>query len=235
MRPITLVYAYYMNPRMLQHALGYLDFTGARVIVVDDGSPPPKDACTAAMADNRVGFSLYRMKEDHAWNQDACRNLGVAMAETEWVMLLDMDHLPSLQLLQRAQEGALDDKTAYTFTRMTVTGADRRLEPYKPHPNSWLMHRDLFEKVDGYDERWRGIYGTDGMFASKIRAAAKDVVQLPFPIYRYPREVIPDASTTTLTRKSPENEIARRVRRDEIAAGKWGDKTRGLTPWERVF
>jgi hypothetical protein len=39
------------------------------------------------------------MREDIAWNQDACRNLAVSLARTEWVLLTDMDHVPTEALL----------------------------------------------------------------------------------------------------------------------------------------
>lgn len=229
MREVTQIMAYYENPTMLQKHLHNIrqyekkHRKMLRLIVVDDGSPtkPARfDSETACHAE------IYRMKVDIRWNQDACRNLGVEHAKTEWVLLTDMDHLVPFETMGWIMTQSLDPKTAYRFSRVSAPD----MLPYKPHPNSWLMTRELFKKVGGYDERLAGWYGTDGDFLDRVAAQAM-IIQLNQHLIRVPREVIPDSSTTSLSRKSPEDFQNIRMLRRKYAG------TPPLTlsfPWERV-
>lgn len=87
------------------------------------------------------------------------------------------------------------------------------LPPYKAHPNSWLMTRAMFDRMGGYDERFSGFYGSDSDFRERCKVRptnanthpAEGVVRLDIPLVRYPREIIPDASTTTYERKASED------------------------------
>ena len=229
MRRLTICLPYYLNAGMLERQVANLESLPSQLsdqvelIVVDDCSPVP------AVLKTRIKSRLYRMKEDIPWNQDACRNLAVSEADEGWLLLTDMDHLPTERLIQRALKAPLDPDTIYTFRRVTAP----EMTAYKPHPNSWLITRATYMKTGGYDERFRGVYGTDGAFSRAVHKAGP-VVQLKDALVRYPREVIPDASTTTLVRKSDENEALRRKLREEIKASGDDAPKWGLTPWERV-
>jgi hypothetical protein len=108
------------------------------------------------------------------------------------------------------------------------------MAPYKPHPNSWLLTRAMYDRVGGYDERYRGVYGTDGIFAKQLRQNARKIAPLKEVLIRYPREVVPDASTTTLARKSVENELRRAAVKAQIKGSGQREPIRGLTAWDRV-
>jgi len=226
--------AYYMNLNMLAYQYGNLLAQPdeikkyLRYIVVDDGSPT--NPAIPPTMDIGVPVEIYRMKQDIPWNQDACRNLAAKQAPKGWLLLTDMDHVPTFKLIEHVVYHHLDPDTIYTFTRVSAPD----MQPYKSHPNSWLMTRDMYFKVGGYDERFRGIYGTDGMFKRRACEKARRVCEIKKPLIRFPREVVPDASTTTLTRKSDDNDARKRAMLTNI--NKSGDvkPVHFLTPWEQV-
>lgn len=204
MRELTLIMAYYENHTMLQrHVHQFHKYDRKvqkclRVIIVDDGSPK---APARIDGESPCPLEIYRMKVDVRWNQDACRNLGVSKANTQWVLLTDIDHLVPNETMAAIMTQHLNPEFVYKFSRVS----EPELLPYKPHPNSWLMTKAMFAAAGGYDERLAGWYGTDGDFLDRVAAVAP-IVRLDHVLIRVPREVTPDASTTTLTRKSDKDQ-----------------------------
>jgi hypothetical protein len=106
----------------------------------------------------------------------------------------------------------------------------------KPHPNSDLMHRDLYWLAGGYDECFCGVYGTDGEFRRQLLRVGEHRHLEGVNIVRYSRDVVPDASTTTLDRKQyggPAAKIAAHSRK--AAAGLAGKILTLNFEWERVL
>ncbi len=246
MRELTVVLPFYRNLGMLaEQQKVWMSYPAAvrsllHAIVVDDGSPkasrPTRKALTAR---GLASLRLYRILVDVRWNWLACRNLAMAEASTSWVLLTDIDHVLPIETALRLMDGDLDERSVYRLSRVDAprvwpyTLAE--CPPYKPHPNTWLMTRAMFDRIGGYDERLSGCYGTDGEFRVRVNAHARAVVMLPNVMIRYPREVLPDASTTCFTRKgdatNDDDLIKRRIKRDLIPG--W-TPLRLTFPWEHV-
>lgn len=231
---VTICLAYYENPTMLQRQYENLRQLPRAIaehvslVVVDDGSPdnpavPPDPPLSI------VSFKLLRMMVDIRWNQDACRNLAVHHVSIGWLLLTDMDHIPPIATLRHVVFDELDMTLVYQFLRVS----EPELLPYKPHPNSWLMTRTMYERTGGYDERFAGVYGTDGRFKKQVQAVAK-VKTFKAPLIRVPREVTPDASTTRYRRHTPEDEVRRNLIREEIKNSGKREPQRLMFPWVRV-
>lgn len=214
---VTLVMAYYENPGMLmEHYRHFQKLPSVlrneiEVVIVDDGSPrnpafpPPgnlpvkafngQPGKITAMAPLGLRLRIYRMDHDIPWNQDAARNIGVFEARSPFVLLTDMDHIVPEQTWREVLFGTYNrPHIAYRFTRVNWPDGD----PYHPHPNSWLLAKELFCRV-WYDERFAGIYGTDGDFAARLFKQALEE-RIPFPLMRVSRTQIPDASTVDYSR-----------------------------------
>lgn len=231
-RPFTVVLSYYENQGMLDRQLETFAAYDAdlrtmiSVVVVDDGSPRRP----AVIRPCGLYVQLWRMSRDVRWNQDACRNLGAKVAPAHWLLLTDIDHLVPENTAGTLVWGKADKRCAYRFTRLTLPGE----VPYKAHPNTWFMRRELFDLVGGYDERFAGWYGTDGDFAGRVNAAALSIDQRPEPVVRVPREVIPDASTTTYARKTDaDREAIARIKQERGLIPDWRP-LRYLTPAVKV-
>jgi len=236
MRPITLVLPFYENQGMLREQQrvwrAYPEDIKAQlhVVVVDDGSP--RDPALPVVEPTGIAsFRLYRIRVDVRWNWLACRNFGVHVATTEWVLLTDIDHVVPERTLRALMTETLDKTVVYRFSRVDAPA----LTPYKPHPNSWFLTRRMYDAIGGYDERFSGYYGTDAEFRDRVQRTARAVVLRPDPLIRYPREVIADASTTTYGRKEKRDHVnVARIREARARIPHW--KTKRLTfPYDRLL
>jgi hypothetical protein len=242
---LSIVVPYYRNPTMLTEQ--YRIWSGyppdlrqqIEVLIVDDGSPEPERAIkveappSALMPYTRI----YEVLEDRPWHQHGARNLGAKEANGGWLFLTDMDHAISgaslRELLQRC-----NIEVVYTFARINASDGQPKLTPNgesHPHPNIYAMPKALFWQAGGYDEDCTG-YGTDSFFRRRLEHYTPFVHLRHVPIVRYGRDVIPDASTTTLPRKEGRPVGHKRELRNMIAAKTArGEKPKTLDfPWRRV-
>lgn len=243
MRRLSLVMPYYENPGQLarQYArwAGYRADIKARleIVLVDDGSPF-HTAADVARPEGLPALRIYRVLEDRPWHQHGARNLGADQARGPWLLLTDMDHeVPEATLdalLARRNRSLI-----YTFGRVDAPDMVPTRRPdgsLKPHPNSFAMTKSLYWSIGGYDEDFCGIYGTDGMFRKRAFAAAPEEHMPGAVLIRVPRELVPDASTTSLPRKSGRLPRARETVRARKEADGRADKIVTLNfPWERVL
>lgn len=221
---LSVVVPYYRNPVMLDRQFwlwsnetptGILD--AVEFVVVDDASPESAWAVaqSTTYASQLPHFQLLRVKVDTPWHQHGARNLGAHVATGKWLLMTDIDHVippETLAALLAADDG--DEDCAFFFDRVDAPAGERwnpedwpmmaptlnREGKPKPHVNSFAITRDLYWKIGGYDEDYCGVYGTDSLFRKRMAAQSRRV-QLPLPLIRVAREVIQDASTTTLPRK----------------------------------
>ena len=187
---LSIVLPYYNQPAMLkEQARVWRDYPGGvEIIVVDDGSAVPAEA---------EGCAIYRVTEDIPWHQDGARNLGAHVASGDWLLLLDIDHvLPAVEL--RRLLGLLpmlEPGCAYRPRRRLVDGA----YPLARAANIWLLRREDFWQVGGYDERLCGSYGTDLEFRPRLRRTLVEE-RLPVVLDVYREKNIADAATRGLDR-----------------------------------
>jgi hypothetical protein len=244
MRPLTFICAFYENPGMLREQQrcwrSYPDDMKAHfdAIVVDDCSPT-RPALPAVEETGIHSFRLFRTGVDVRWNWLFGRNLGVSVAGTDWVLLTDIDHVLPVETCQSLMTADLDEANVYRLSRVDAPRpspfALAECAPYKPHPNTWLMTRNMFDRIGGYDERLSGCYGTDGEFRDRVNKASKAVVMRTEVMIRYPREIIADASTVGLTRKNdPVNDEELRRRREARALERNWRPKRLTFPWEQL-
>lgn len=255
---LSLVMPYYRNPRMLmRHLLVWkYDWPSAlhdrvQVVLVDDGSPEETAASVLAEMWNgdRTGLpsvALYRVKEDRLWHQHGARNLGAHVAKESWLLMTDIDHivpastlidvlrlLPHLQSHEVLTFGRVDAPASLNWRTDCWPEFARTLNQdgaRKPHVNSFAIAREQYWKIGGYDEAFCGIYGTDQEFRTRLWKQSVERHLENVPLIRVSREVIPDASTRNVERKTPGRNAAKQA--------VWARKSETLKtlqfPWERV-
>lgn len=241
---LTLAMPFYQNPGML--ALQYRTWlgwpvkarSGVKVVIVDDGSPEGP-AANVPRPYGLPEIEIYRVTEDRPWHQHAARNLAASVALEGWLLLTDMDHVLTAEavamLLKAIGKGKLDEGTVYMLDRVEAdTGLPTLGKDHKPkpHPNSFVMTRAMFWRIGGYDERATGFYGTDKLFRTRAFRLAKQG-HLAIPLTRYWRDIVPDASTTTLARKEGRDPAVKAKALSLIAREPEARVVLDF-PWERV-
>jgi hypothetical protein len=210
-KQLTLIVPYYENPEFFAHQIrtwrAYAHDLLAHlwIIVVDDGSPVP----IVSPEYMPCPFRMFRVETDIRWNWLAARNIGAHHASTAWLLFTDMDHVVPEDTLRAVIFGTHDPAVMYAFSRVEHTG-----DPCGPHSGTFLLTRDLFWKIGGYDERLSGHYGTDGDWRRRAQEFARIHI-LTDRLIRY--EYVGDSSTTRYQRKQPEDRAVSRLVRARAA------------------
>jgi len=153
---LTLVYPYYNNGKMLDRhfeewaSYQYKDYWN--IIIVDDGSQ--RDPAINHIKDIKIELKLFYINEDIPWNQNGARNLAMLHSEG-FCLLTDMDLLVSFD--QEKKFLSIDYKKNNFYIPKRKNCGEH--EYYHPHPNSYILHKDLYWKIGGMDEAFSGYYG----------------------------------------------------------------------------
>lgn len=125
------------------------------VILVDDGSDPPIDGKFP------LNFKIIKTNDKSSWSEHMATNIGVSKARGEYIFKTDIDHIitegaldfamrydkPNLMIFFKRKEGKLDDKGNLIDLNI----------PRKPHSNTFVIKREHFLGVGGYNEYGKGI------------------------------------------------------------------------------
>jgi len=216
---ITIVMAYYENAGMLErHLLEWAQYPQEykdrlRAVIVDDGSPnSPASVFLEEMQTAGFPVELFRIKVDIPWNQNGARNLAMKHVEG-WCLLTDIDHLLTKDQLPVLFDLKLKaDRHYLPLRRKAIT-----LEPYKRHPNTYVLHSAAYWQIGGFDEFYAGYYGTDSTFRKRLQGVSSRVELDNLTMTLFGRDVIADASTVNYGRKGSEYHVSKNP---EMAARK---------------
>jgi hypothetical protein len=201
---ISIIVAYYNNHEMLAKQLEWITrwspelLKSLEFVIIDDGSVE-KPAKPEIFLNMPLRLVLYRISSDIPWNQDAARNIGAAKAAYDRLLFIDIDHLLTEELIGLLLKDGLAPDVVYRFPRKSAVDGS----VLDPHVNSFMCHRDTFWKAGGYDETFRGFYGSDYYFLQDLGRAASFHIFEGGYLLRVPKRSIADANTTTLSRAQP--------------------------------
>lgn len=198
------------------------------VVIVDDGSPDNTALDNVQPCD--YDLQIYRILVNKPWNQNGARNLAMHVAPDGWCLVTDFDHVLERDQAASAFQWRRHGGEYYIPARRLAESH----EPYKRHPNSYILTKELFWRTGGCDEDFCGTYGSDSTFRRAIAAAGRRVEVARPVLTLYGRQVVADASTTDWGRKqSPYHS----VNFPELRAKK-KETYRAVNPlrfpWERV-
>jgi hypothetical protein len=138
---ITIVYTYFGQKERIPAIVEQ----GLKTVIVDDCSPEPLDPIE--------GIKVYRVLDDIKWNQPGARNLGFHVSEG-WIICADIDHLVTKSMVEELEKiewkkghiyflGREDDDTLHNF---------------------FLIHKEDYDSIGGWDEDFCGNYGHDDTY-----------------------------------------------------------------------
>jgi len=131
------------------------------IIIVDDGSDPPLENTA------NIPVTIHRTHDKRPWTWALARNAGAKIAQGDYVLMYDVDHIATAQLINFVRTfdglkvqfirefGVLDHNGELTQDRDVLAEyglpKERSLR-LGPLPNNFAMRRDLFWELGGYRE-----------------------------------------------------------------------------------
>lgn len=179
---VTMVITWYgQQDCLLKQCMFYSDMAKEydmipKVIIVNDGHDEERDFFHETIKSFKKAFDLTGVDvlNDVGFNSHTCRNLGVKLAKTDWVWLLDTDCFESEEIYRHLRfERKLKEDEFYVPRALMDYPEDMSgyelLDPkglikYKTHPNSWIMTKECFWSTGGYDIEFQGVRQGDGEF-----------------------------------------------------------------------
>lgn len=223
---LSIVSAYYDNAEMARFMADWYNRFSVEtrsqieLVLVDDGSRKAPLGSIGLSLD--LPHQFYRIHRDIPWNQDGARNIGCHHARGPWLLLTDADHVFEEAEVRKAIELERPDKPYLVLRKRLACG-----EYIHPHINSFLISRQRYWEIGGYDEIYRGYYGSDKFFLRRVFSDKKRQV-FPVSASLVEPDRIPDAVTTSYSRKATRR---RRWTRDLI---QWRKRLR-LLPEVSLF
>jgi predicted glycosyltransferase involved in capsule biosynthesis len=139
---------------------------GVEIIYLDDGSYPP-----LLFETELKNFTIHPTEDYRPWTTGFARNTGAKLAKGEFLLMTDIDYIITLDALKasmdfnedkmsfKRQFGILDehgelsldydDLRAYGLLEERIVKKGRKIPP---HPNNFVMRKETFLKLGGYDE-----------------------------------------------------------------------------------
>ena len=143
---ITIVYTFYGQFERLddiikeKHPL-------SRVVIIDDCYPKPLGKLK--------GIEVYRVLDNILWNNPGAKNLGFHVSNG-WIVYADIDHLVTKVNVDEILSLNKERGVIYFLGRKDVVTGEEL-----DYWGTFVMHKDDFETVGGYDEDFSGHYGYD--------------------------------------------------------------------------
>jgi hypothetical protein len=151
---ITVLYTYFGQRERIP---GILE-QGLKTVIVDDCSKEPLGPLE--------GIKVVRVTDDIKWNQPGARNLGFHISDG-WILCADIDHLVTKENMEQLENTNLKRGCIYYLGREDTNSV-----------NIYVIHKDDFEKIGGYDEDFCGNYGYDDIHFYNKCTRLLDVYEL---------------------------------------------------------
>jgi len=138
---VTVIYTYFGQKERIEGIVKQK----LNTVIIDDCSSIPLGPVD--------GVKVYRILDDIKWNQPGARNLGVHVSEG-WIINADIDHLVTRSMIIELMKTKWEKGNIYFLGRED----DDMLH------NFFLVHKEDFDLMGGWDEDFCGNYGFDDYY-----------------------------------------------------------------------
>lgn len=245
---LTIIMAIYGQPQMLTEQITTIRSysfnlrSRLNLVIVDDCGTPPVDPDHAAFLHTLCNsVKLFRIEKDIPWNQMGARNLGMQHS-SGWCLMIDPDMVFDADIMARMVQAAEKMQRGQVAKYGLKHKSSGKLD--MSSPNTYLIHRDDFFAVGGYDESYAGHKGwSDVELLDVLRSCYKLQMRPDLFANFYSQKDIADAAVTTLDRSTKHN---RKLRLKNVAkakaAGGWAryakiraSLPRCQFPWKQLY
>ena len=126
------------------------------LILVDDCSCKP----FTIDIDIPINLTVARITTDMGYNIAGAKNLGLYLATNDWCFSSDIDHVLSAKECQKCIDLIKYRNCLYYFDRWFPNGEHY----HKKHDNTYIIHREDFWGIGGYDENFTPHYGYEDLW-----------------------------------------------------------------------
>lgn len=168
---VSVLESYEVVRRQLLH-LGRILSAECELILLDDGSRPSLQA-TCDSVEKTFPFTLHCTNDFRPWTQPRARNIGASLARSQKLLFFDIDHILTRNIIGHCltyagdklhwqrRPAILDAAGNIVVDREVLEAYGVENESVSVHENSFMIRRELFTKLGGYDERFCGRYDGD--------------------------------------------------------------------------
>jgi predicted glycosyltransferase involved in capsule biosynthesis len=134
-------------------------------------------------------FYIIETSDTRNWSQPAARNSGASFARGEYLLFTDIDHILTRECIEESICFTKDkmhfERRRGILTELLDISTDKsalleyagpsEIEKVDSHFNTFVIKRDLFLSLNGYDEKFCGKYGGDDTdFANRYSILVKE-------------------------------------------------------------
>lgn len=199
---LTFVYSYYENPNTLDYLFNQWKkydedvLKNIEFIITDDCSK--KFPLKNINKPEELNIRYFEIQQKVDWNWLACRNVGAFHSKGKWLLITDIDHFvrhDNIKVLHKKIK-YISEEYVYMLERRNLS--DKRINN---HGNSFLMTREMYWKIGGYDETLSGRYsGTTMAYKKRILWNTKGLKLVEIPLHCISDNDIDDSQTIELSR-----------------------------------
>ena len=163
---ISVIIPVYHNEKSLLKSLTFIADKFSEIIVVFDGYKPDEKSLSDI---DFLEVKAIMNYPDIPWGNARARNIGAINSNLPYLLFLDCDHTFK-NLFIEDDLSFIVPSNVYKFKRI------HKGKTAWPS-GSILIHRDLFFKVGGYDERFCGHYGYEDLhLLHKIKKSGIEII-----------------------------------------------------------
>ncbi len=209
-----------------------------KIIVVDDCGNPSVTA--DSLPENvRDRCDIFRVDEDIPWNQMGARNLGMFHA-FGWCIMVDPDMVFADKMIRKILDTVKSMRVGQVVRYGLQHGGKGDID--MSSPNTWIIHKNDFELIKGYDEDYAGHKGwSDVQLLDVVNSTFRVIGRKDIFSEFVGTAKIVDAQVRNLDRSVHHNKQVRLKKRAEAKRcggwKKWNENrldSRLRFPWHRV-